>query len=55
MNSAGRIELVQKYHVRKDTISSLMATNVGWVLPPTASNQDKKAKENQLKALRKLA
>ena len=32
-----------------------MATNVGWVLPPTASNQDKKAKEDQLKALRKLA
>ena len=55
MNSAVRIELVQKYHARKDTISSLMATNAGWVLPPTVSNQDKKAKEDQLKTLRKLA
>ena len=32
-----------------------MATNAGWVLPPTVSNQDKKAKEDQLKTLRKLA
>ena len=32
-----------------------MATNSGWVLPPTASDKDKKTKEDQVKALRKLA
>ena len=46
---------MQKYHIRRETITAVIATTSTWQLDPTATDQQRQVCEDQLMAHRKIA